>query len=86
MRSAVLFFLALIAVTTASVLPAIIERDVSTDRVRMMMWFRKNANMTFQEFSDHWRLPHTNLFLNTAAVKKNMLKYEQVSLFSLRVF
>ncbi|KAL0065772.1 hypothetical protein AAF712_007259 [Marasmius tenuissimus] len=37
-----------------------------------------NANMTFQEFSDHWRLPHTALFLNNAAVKCNMLKYEQL--------
>ncbi|KAJ8090225.1 hypothetical protein PM082_018821 [Marasmius tenuissimus] len=78
MRSVILFFLALIAVTTASVLPAIVERDVQAGRVRMMMWFRKNANMTFQQFSDHWRVPHTDLFLNTAAVKKNMLRYEQL--------
>ncbi|KAK1226353.1 hypothetical protein PQX77_010680 [Marasmius sp. AFHP31] len=78
MRSAIVFFLALIAVTAASVLPAVVERDVVSGRVRMMMWFRKNPNMTFQEFSDHWRLPHTDLFLNTAAVKRNMLKYEQL--------
>ncbi|KAJ8090221.1 hypothetical protein PM082_018816 [Marasmius tenuissimus] len=78
MRSVILFFLALIAVTTASVLPSVVERDVQTGRVRMMMWFRKNANLTFQQFSDHWRQPHTNLFLNTAAVKKNMLRYEQL--------
>ncbi|KAK1227143.1 hypothetical protein PQX77_009883 [Marasmius sp. AFHP31] len=78
MRSAILFLLALIAVAAASVIPAVVERDVVSGRVRMMMWFRKNSNMTFQEFSDHWRLPHTDLFLNTAAVKRNMLKYEQL--------
>ncbi|KAL0061311.1 hypothetical protein AAF712_011889 [Marasmius tenuissimus] len=78
MRSTIIFFLTLIAVAAASVIPAVVERDVVSGRVRMMMWFRKNSNMTFQEFSDHWRLPHTDLFLNTAAVKRNMLKYEQL--------
>ncbi|KAK1224832.1 hypothetical protein PQX77_012245 [Marasmius sp. AFHP31] len=78
MRSAIVFFLALIAVTTASVLPSIVERDVVAGRVRMMLWFRKNANLTFQQFSDYWRGPHADLFLNTAAVKANMLKYEQL--------
>ncbi|KAJ8085208.1 hypothetical protein PM082_004002 [Marasmius tenuissimus] len=43
----------------------------------MMMWFRKNPNVTYQEFSDHWGLPHTDLFLNTPAVKRNTLLYEQ---------
>ncbi|KAJ8083476.1 hypothetical protein PM082_009350 [Marasmius tenuissimus] len=78
MCSAIVFFLALIAVAAASVLPSVVERDVQTGRVRMMMWFRKNPNMSFKDFSDHWRLPHTDLFLNTAAVKRNMLKYEQL--------
>ncbi|KAL0058982.1 hypothetical protein AAF712_014319 [Marasmius tenuissimus] len=65
-------------VTAASVPHAVVERDVVSGRVRMMMWFRRNPNMTFQEFSDHWRLAHADLFLNTAAVKRNMLKYEQL--------
>ncbi|KAK1223569.1 hypothetical protein PQX77_013556 [Marasmius sp. AFHP31] len=67
-----------IAVTAASAPPAVVERDVVSGRVRMMMWFRKSPNMTFQEFSDHWRTSHAKLFLNTTAVKRNMLKYEQL--------
>ena len=83
MRSTIFLLLALVALATASVLPTVVERDVQTGRVRMMMWFKKNPSMSFKDFSDHWRLPHTDLFLNTAAVKKNMLRYEQVSIFSL---
>ncbi|KAK1230192.1 hypothetical protein PQX77_006738 [Marasmius sp. AFHP31] len=78
MRSAIVFFLSLVAFATASVLPTIVDRAVSTDRVRMMMWFRKNANLTYEEFSYHLRKPHADLFLNTAAVKRNLLKYEQL--------
>ena len=79
MHSSVLFLLTLIAFATASVLPTVVERDVQPGRVRLMMWFRKNPNMTFKEFSDYWRLYHTNIFLNTSAVKHNLLKFEQVS-------
>ncbi|KAK1230193.1 hypothetical protein PQX77_006739 [Marasmius sp. AFHP31] len=78
MRSAIICFLSLVAFAAASVLPTIVDRAVSTDRVRMMMWFRKNPNMTFEEFSFHLRQPHADLFLNTAAVKRNLLKYEQL--------
>ncbi|KAK1234715.1 hypothetical protein PQX77_002078, partial [Marasmius sp. AFHP31] len=77
MRSVLVFFLALVAVAAASVIP-LDNRDVAPNRVRMMMWFRKNPNITYQEFSDHWRLPHTDLFLNTPAVKRNALLYEQL--------
>ena len=82
MRTALAFFLALITLAAASVIP-LVDREVSANRVRMMMWFRKNPNITFQEFSDHWRLPHTNLFLNTPAVKRNAMLYEQVRIFAL---
>ncbi|KAJ8085210.1 hypothetical protein PM082_004004 [Marasmius tenuissimus] len=54
------------------------EHGIAEDRVRMMMWFRRNPNMTFEEFSDYFRLPHANLFLNTTVVKRNVMLYEQL--------
>ncbi|KAK1223566.1 hypothetical protein PQX77_013553 [Marasmius sp. AFHP31] len=83
MRSAILFLLAIVALASASVLPTVIERDAQSSRFRLMMWFRKSPNLTFKEFSDRWRLPHADLFLNTPAVKRNLLKFEQVITFPL---
>ena len=46
--------------------------------VRLLIYIKKRDDITFQEFSDHWRVIHPPIFMDTQAVKKNVTKYEQV--------
>ncbi|KAL0580216.1 hypothetical protein V5O48_001809 [Marasmius crinis-equi] len=39
---------------------------------------QRHETLTFEEFSEHWRVAHPPLFLKTQAVKENILKYEQL--------
>ncbi|KAL0578147.1 hypothetical protein V5O48_003852 [Marasmius crinis-equi] len=47
------------------------------NHVRVLFYMQKHKSMTFEEFSEHWRVTHPPLFLGTKAVKQNLLKYEQ---------
>ncbi len=50
-----------------------------TDRVRLMFLLRKKAGLSDQEFQDHWRTVHANLFAAMPLARTNLLKYEIVS-------
>ncbi|KAJ8090914.1 hypothetical protein PM082_024838 [Marasmius tenuissimus] len=79
MRSLFFFLFTIVTLVTAGVIPR--ADDASgfvPNRSRMLMYFTRNTNMTFQEFSDYWRGPHARLFLNTTMVQKNLLRYEQL--------
>ena len=55
--------------------------EFTSNRTRLLLYFRRNQSFTFDEFSDYWRGPHAQLYINTATVKQNLLKYEQVGTF-----
>ncbi|KAK1228127.1 hypothetical protein PQX77_008839 [Marasmius sp. AFHP31] len=79
MRSFLLFFLTFITVVTAGVIPRAEDApDLTPNRSRMLMYFNRNSAMSFEEFSDYWRGPHAQLFLNTTVAKQNLLRYEQM--------
>lgn len=50
-----------------------------TDRVRLLVFLKKREGITKEEFSQYWSGHHAKLFLSLDIVKKNLLKYEQVS-------
>ena len=51
-----------------------------SDRVRAIALMAKKAGMSDEAFFKHWQEIHGPLFANLDIVKKNILKYEQVSI------
>lgn len=54
--------------------------SLRTDRVRLVVMFKKKDTITREEFDRYWVEEHAKLFSSLAIVKSNVLKYEQVSL------
>ena len=50
-----------------------------TDRVRLCTYISPKEGMSVEEFQDYWLNHHGKLFSSLAVVKRNVLKYEQVS-------
>ncbi|KAJ8093194.1 hypothetical protein PM082_020679 [Marasmius tenuissimus] len=50
---------------------------VIPNRVRVLFYMQRHESMSFEQFSEHWRVAHPPLFLATKAVKENLLHYEQ---------
>ena len=57
---------------------------VRTDRVRAIALMAKKTDMSDAAFFKHWQEVHGPLFAGLDIVKRNILKYEQVSSFSFR--
>jgi hypothetical protein len=49
-----------------------------TDRVRIVVLFKRKPTLSKEEFHKHWTETHGPLFSSLDAVKRNLLKYEQV--------
>ena len=49
------------------------------DRVRLCFLLAPKEGMSVEEFRDHWFNQHGKIFSSLTIVKKNVLKYEQVS-------
>ncbi|KAK1227897.1 hypothetical protein PQX77_009087 [Marasmius sp. AFHP31] len=50
---------------------------IEPGHVRLLIYLKKRDDISFQQFSDHWRVIHPPLFLDTKAVKENVTRYEQ---------
>lgn len=50
------------------------------DRVRLVAFLYRKEGTSSEEFSTYWRETHAHLFASLAIAKRNILKYEQVSL------
>ena len=55
--------------------------EYRTDRVRLAILVYRKPGMSLQDFQDYWRKEHAKVFSGIEVVKKNLLKYEQVSRF-----
>lgn len=53
--------------------------EVRKDRYRVNSLLYKKEGMTDEEFFTYWREVHGPLFASLEIVKKNLIKYEQVS-------
>lgn len=49
------------------------------DRVRLTVLIYRKPGMSTEEFQKYWRTEHSQTFAKLAVVKRNLLKYEQVS-------
>lgn len=53
--------------------------DYRTDRVRLVLLVFRKPGMSLQDFQDHWRIEHAKVVSGIGIMKRNLLKYEQVS-------
>lgn len=50
-----------------------------TDRVRLVVLMAPKPGLSFEEFDRYWLDVHAKVFSSIAIAKRNLLKYEQVS-------
>ena len=49
------------------------------DKVRLIILLYRKQGMSQEDFSTYWRETHSGVFASLTIVKRNLLKYEQVS-------
>ncbi len=52
---------------------------ISKDRVRVVLLLHKRDDISKEEFQRYWNEEHADVLSDLSVVKKNLLKYEQVS-------
>ncbi len=53
--------------------------SLRSDRVRLAVLMSPKPGLSFEEFDRYWLDVHADVFTSIAIVKRNLLKYEQVS-------
>ena len=55
------------------------DYGLTPNRVRLAVLATPKEGLTTEEFHDYWLNHHASLFSSIGVVKRNLLKYEQVS-------
>jgi len=60
--------------------------SLRTDRVRVVAFIKRKDEVSREQFSRYWREEYAERFTAIPIVRKNLLKYEQVSDLSIMIF